>query len=120
MSAYRHLLLWQRAMDLAVVLHRNTVAFPESERLGLAWQLRRLALAIPLQVAEHYSQRAATFLIGLRRAHRTLRQLEHQVIMADRLEYWTAQQADEVGRHVAQVRRLLQALLRSLRSCSEF
>ena len=120
MCSYRELPLWQRAVDLAEVIHRSTDAFPMAERLGLTLQLRRLAIAIPLHVAEHYSRRAATFLPGLHRAHRVLRQLEHQVLIAGRLRYWSAQQSEEISRHLAEVRRLLQAFLHSLCPPSEY
>jgi four helix bundle protein len=107
-------------MDLAEVIHRSTDTFPHSERLGLIWQLRRLALAIPLHVAEHYSRHAATFLRGLRRAQRALRQLEDQASLAGRLQYWSAQQAEEIACHLAEVRRLLRAFLRSLCPPAEY
>jgi four helix bundle protein len=119
MCAYRELLLWQRAVELAEVIHHSTAAFPLVERLGLTLQLRRLALAIPLHVAEHYSQRASTFLLGLHRAQRTLRQLEHQVFIAGRLQYWSGEQSEEIARHLAEVQHLLQAFLHSLCPSSE-
>ena len=68
MCSYRELPLWQCGVDLAEVIHRSTRDFPWAERLGLTLQLRRLAIAIPLHVAAHYSRRASTFLRGLRRA----------------------------------------------------
>jgi four helix bundle protein len=120
MCGYRELLLWQRAVELAEVIHHSTDTFPRVECLGLTLQLRRLAIAIPLQVAEYYSQRASTFLLGLHRAHRTLRQLEHQVFIAGRLQYWSGEQSEEIARHLAEVRRLLQAFLHSLCPSSEF
>ncbi len=101
-------------MDLAEVIYRSTNLFPRSEHLGLTWQLRRLALAIPLHVAAYYSRHASTFLRGLRRAQRALRKLEHQVWIAERLQYWSAQQSADIARHVADVRRLLRAFVRSL------
>ncbi|MHB0959869.1 MAG: four helix bundle protein [Pirellulaceae bacterium] len=119
MCSYRELPLWQRALDLAEVIHRSTRDFPLAERLGLTMQLRRLAVAIPLHVAGHYSRRASTFLRGLRRAHRALRQLEHQVLIAGRLQYWSAEQAEEISQGVAEVRRHLQAFFNSLRPPSE-
>ena len=114
MCSYQELLLWQRAVDLAEVIHHGTAAFPPAERLGLTLQLRRLALAIPWHIAEHYSRRASTFLLGLHRAQRTLRQLEHQVLMAGRLQYWPGPQAAEIAQQLADVQRLLQAYLQSL------
>jgi four helix bundle protein len=119
MCSYRELPLWQCGVDLAEVIHRSTRDFPWAERLGLTMQLRRLAIAIPLHVATHYSCRASTFLRGLRRAERAMRQLEHQVLIAGRLQYWSAEQAREISHCLAEVRRHLQAFLDSLRPPSE-
>ena len=114
MCSYRELPLWQCAVDLAEVIHRSTRDFPSAERLGLTMQLRRLAIAIPLHVAVYYSRRASTFLRGLRRAQRALRQLEHQVLMAGRLQYWSAEQLREICQCQMEVCRHLQAFFRSL------
>ena len=119
MCSYRELPLWQCAVDLAEVIHRSTCDFPLAERLGLTMQLRRLAIAIPLHVAGHYSRRASTFLRGLRRAQRALRQLEHQVLIAGRLQYWSAEQVREISQCLAEVHRHLQAFFHSLRPPSE-
>jgi four helix bundle protein len=119
MCSYRELPLWQRAVDLAEAIHRHTATFPRAARGDLTQPLRRLAIAIPLQVAEHYSRRAATFVPGLRRAQRTLGQLEHHALLASRLQYWSAQQAEEIAQHVAEVQRLLQAFFHSLCPPSE-
>ncbi|NLX55891.1 MAG: four helix bundle protein [Planctomycetaceae bacterium] len=119
MHSYQDLLLWQRAMELAEVIYHNTATLPLAERLGLGFQLRRLALAVPLHVAAHDSQRASTFLRGLQRAQRTLRHLEHQLVMAGRLQYWSGEQEEEITRHLAEVQRLLQAFLHSLCPPSE-
>jgi four helix bundle protein len=114
MRSYQDLPLWQRAVELAEVIHRDTVDLPWNDQMGLVRQLRRLACAIPWQVAVFFSPRAATFLRGLRRARRTLRQLEHQVLLADRLQFWSEEQRREIGGCVAEVHRHLRIFFRSL------
>jgi four helix bundle protein len=114
MGSYQDLPLWQRAVELAEAIYRDTVDFPAVEQWGLVRQLRRLATAIPWQVAAHFSPRAATFLRGLRRARRTLRKLEHQVLLADRLQFWSVEQRADICRCLAEVHRHLRAFFRSL------
>jgi four helix bundle protein len=114
MGSYQDLPLWQRAMELAEVIHRDTVDLPLTDQLSLVRQLRRLACAIPWHVAAFYSPRAATFLRGLRRARHALRQLEHQVLLADRLQFWSEEQRREICRCLAEVHRHLRVFFRSL------
>jgi four helix bundle protein len=52
MSNYRDLLVWQRAMDLAVDCYRTTASCPRSELYGLTSEIRRAAVSIPSNVAE--------------------------------------------------------------------
>ncbi len=114
MGTYQELPVWQRAVELAEVIHRDTAAFLPAERQELARELRRWSLVIPLAIAEHYGLRAAVFLQGVTAAQRAWRQLEHRVLLANRLGYWSAPQAQEVNRCLADVDRLLHAFVRSL------
>ncbi|MCU0962501.1 MAG: four helix bundle protein [Pirellulaceae bacterium] len=114
MGAYQELPVWQRAVELAEVIHRGTATFPPAERQELARELRRWSLVIPLAIAEHCSLQAAVFLQGVAAAQRAWRQLEHRVLLADRLGYWSAPQAQEVQHGLAEVDRLLHAFVRSL------
>ncbi len=54
MTAVGHkgLIVWQKAMDLVVLVYRLTQAFPSSELYGLTSQMRRSAVSIPSNIAE--------------------------------------------------------------------
>ena len=54
---HRDLLVWQKAMRLAVDVHRATAMFPRSEFFGLTSQLRRAAISIPSNLAEGSARR---------------------------------------------------------------
>ena len=47
---YRQLLVWQKAMDLAVMCYEITKPFPSEERYGLTSQIRR---AVRVRSSEH-------------------------------------------------------------------
>jgi four helix bundle protein len=49
---FEDLLVWQKAVDLAVQVYALTRAFPADERFGLTSQLRRSAVSIPSNIAE--------------------------------------------------------------------
>jgi four helix bundle protein len=55
---HKDLILWRKAMDLAVRVHQSCTNFPRSEIHGLVSQLRRAATSIPSNVAEGYARRS--------------------------------------------------------------
>jgi len=46
------LIVWQKGMDLVVLIYQATAAFPKHELYGLTSQLRRAAASIPANIAE--------------------------------------------------------------------
>ncbi len=50
--SYRDLQVWQRSMELTVLIYKLTASFPREEVYGLTSQLRRCAVSIPSNIAE--------------------------------------------------------------------
>jgi four helix bundle protein len=51
-ESYRDLIVWQKAMDLVVVVYRLTDKYPKEEMYGITAQMRRAAISIPSNIAE--------------------------------------------------------------------
>lgn len=51
-SNYKKLLVWQKAMDLVVLVYEITKNLPKEEIYGLTSQIRRCAVSIPSNIAE--------------------------------------------------------------------
>lgn len=118
-TSYRDLLVWQRSMDLAQAIYATTSRFPPAERFGLTAQMRRAAVSIPSNIAEGQSRNSTgEFLNFLGIARGSLAELETQLLLAGRLSLLPEpEQADRL-QETAQVGRLLNGLMRSLRSNS--
>ena len=52
MSSYKHLIVWQKGIELVKIIYSLTRDFPSDERFGLTAQLRRAAVSIPSNIAE--------------------------------------------------------------------
>ncbi|MGA8087860.1 MAG: four helix bundle protein [Terracidiphilus sp.] len=50
--SFRDLQVWQRSMELTLVVYRLTQKFPREEVYGLTSQLRRCAVSIPSNIPE--------------------------------------------------------------------
>jgi len=53
---YRDLLVWQKSMELARAVYRETEALPKPELYGLKAQMRRAAVSIPSNIAEGHGR----------------------------------------------------------------
>lgn len=53
---YRDLLVWQKAMELARAVYRETEALPKTETFGLQSQMRRAAVSVPSNIAEGHGR----------------------------------------------------------------
>ncbi len=112
---YRDLLVWQKAMDLVEDVYRVTKPFPREEIYGLTAQLRRAAVSIPSNIAEGQGRRSdREFLNFLSIAHASLREVETQILIAQRLKYVNEDKKSELFEQTSEVGRLLNGLMRSL------
>ncbi len=50
--SFRDLVVWQKALDLAVRIYGMTRSFPREEIYGLTSQIRRAAISVPSNIAE--------------------------------------------------------------------
>ncbi len=51
-KAYKNLMAWQKADQLAYKIYLSTRSFPREEMYGLTSQLRRAAISIPTNIVE--------------------------------------------------------------------
>ena len=118
---FKDLLVWQRAMDLAVEANRLSQPWPKSELYGLTAQLKRSALSVPANIAEgHGREHLGDYLHHLSIASGSLMELETELLLAQRLGYLAAEDAEGVFKRVQEVGRMLAGLSRKLkrRPCS--
>jgi four helix bundle protein len=112
---YRDLIAWQKAMDLVETIYQMTRAFPREEIYSLTSQIRRAAVSIPSNISEGQGRGTdKEFLQFLRIAHGSLREVETQVLIAERLAYIEQKQSQEALSQAAEVGRLLTGLMKTV------
>ena len=113
---YRDLKVWQKGVDLVVQCYQITEIFPRRERYGLVSQIRRAAVSIPANIAEGNGRdHLGDDLRHLSFASGSLKEVETQLWIANRLEFVDEPRLDEVLAGTAEVGRMLSGLKRSLR-----
>jgi len=112
---YRELLVWQKAMDLAVEVHPVALSFPKVEMFVLTSQVNRAATSIPSNIAEGNGRRTTgeyLHFLGISRG--SLNELETQLTLALRHDYIPENVHDHLLERAAEVGRLLNGLVEAL------
>jgi len=98
-------------------VYEATKNFPREEVYGLTSQLRRAVVSTPSNIAEGQGRRStAEFLNFLSIAHGSLREVETQILIAERLEYIEREQANGLMNLAGEVGRLINGLSNSLQA----
>lgn len=116
MSGYNDLLVWQRAMELVVVVYELTKNYPKSELFGLISQVRRSAVSIPSNIAEG-SKRGSKkeyrqFLII---AYGSGAELETQLEIAKRLDFGDVENYEKANGLLNEVMRMLNVMIKKFK-----
>jgi four helix bundle protein len=117
LKSYRDLLVWQRAMELVILVYRVSSEFPRQETYGLTSQIRRASISVPSNIAEGYGRATRKeYLQFLSIAQGSLKELETQAILAERLNYATTAQVEKLLAEAERVGKMLGSLIRSLKT----
>jgi four helix bundle protein len=87
---YQELEAWNQAMDLVIACYQLTSKLPEAEIYGLSNQIQKAAVSIPSNIAEGQGRQHSgeyIYLHHLSLANGSLKELETQLLIAERLSY---------------------------------
>jgi four helix bundle protein len=115
-SSFRDMVVWQRAMELAVEVYRLVKTLLVDERFALIDQMRRAAVSVPSNIAEGHGRNSpAEFrhLLGIARG--SLLELETQLELCIRYDYLSTDAVQHCHSLSDETRRMLSALITKLK-----
>lgn len=116
MGDHRKLKVWAEAHALTLALYRRCGSFPDSERFGLAGQIRRSSASIGTNLVEGCGRGSdAELLRFIRIARGSARELEYQLLLGRDLNYLEQQEWSDYQERVDKISRMLTQLLRMKR-----
>ena len=116
-QSYRELISWQKGMLLAKLIYRLTARFPMEEKFGLVSQMRRAAISIPSNLAEGQARRTSgEFVQLISHAEGSTAELDTQLTLSVELGFCSADEAAEPAALIQELRKMLNALRRSVSS----
>lgn len=111
-NSYKDLIVWQKAMELVILVYSLTDAFPKSELYGLVSQMRRCVVSIPSNIAEGSRRRTRKdyrqFLII---AFGSGGELETQTEIAKRLYYCKGVDYNNIDELLDEIMRMLNKII---------
>ena len=111
---YERLEVWQKGMDLAVLVYDLVRCFPADERFSLADQMRRCAVSIPSNIAEGTARASKKeFAQFLYIALGSAAELDTQIQIAQRVGY--IQDITSLRQELLVVKKMINALITSLK-----
>ena len=114
---FRKVKAWERAHALTLQVYRATSSFPRDERFGLVSQMRRACASIPTNVAEGCGRSTNNELARfIDIATGSASEVEYQLLLAKDLGYLPEDQYRNLSTEVSEIRRMLLAFNKSLRS----
>jgi four helix bundle protein len=114
---YRDLAVWQNSMALAKQVYQLCARLPREETFGLTSQIRRAAVSIAANIAEGAERNGTReFIHFLGTARGSAAELETLLLLASELTLVPAQAVPALQQELTKIRKMLSALVRSLRA----
>lgn len=116
-NSYKDLVVWQKAMDLVVLVYELTELFPGKETYNLISQMRRAAVSIPSNIAEGRSRNTRKdFCRFLTDAFASASELETQIEISKRLNLCNSKDCEKLDMLLLEVIKILKVIIGKLRS----
>jgi len=115
MKTYRDLMIWQKSMDLVVVIYKKTNSFPDNEKYGLVSQLRRAVVSLPSNIAEGYGRNSGgDFNRFLNIAMGSLFEIQTQIELSYLLKYLSKEEFEKLYELTREIERMTGSFIRTL------
>ena len=114
-ESHKDLVVWQKSMDLVVLVYKLVQELPKSEQYALSDQIRHAAVSIPSNIAEGKSRNSIKeykHFIGI--AKGSVAELETQLLICERIGYFNKEEIsntlgllDEVSKMLTKLNNVL-------------
>ena len=108
MRQYKNLKIWERSVDLALLVYKITSDFPKSEIYGLTSQLRRCSVSISSNIAEGAARSSdKEFQRFLDIAYGSCYELQSQLYIAFKLNLLNKSQFKEMNTEMDEIQKMI-------------
>src|SRR3989337_4378122 len=116
-NSFEDMIVWQKAMDLAVRIFKLTEKLPRKEDYGLTSQIRRAALSVPGNIAEGFGRKHTKDKLNFYYDSRgSLSETKNHLIYGRRVGYFDELNYDELTLLINDTWKELNSLISSLQN----
>ncbi|MEK7147045.1 MAG: four helix bundle protein [Patescibacteria group bacterium] len=117
LKSFKDLTVWQKSVDLAVLVYKTTEIFPRSELYGIVNQMRRASISASSNIAEgfkriHQKEKLQFYNV----AYSSIAELESQIEVANKLGFLSKEDYQNLLPLVIEVSKMIEGLIKSLNS----
>lgn len=116
MHKFKDLKVWEKSVELSVLIYEVTNDFPTDERFGLVSQMRRSAVSVSSNIAEGAGRNTLKdFSHFLNISQGSAFELETQLEISKRLSFIDVQRYDSCVNKIQEIQNMIFGLRRSLK-----
>jgi four helix bundle protein len=113
---HKSLEAWKQAIELTVRIYQLTERLPKGEQFGLTAQMRRAAVSVASNIAEGAARKTKKeFMRFLHTAQASLAELDTQVFICMKLEYFTDDDIHQLDEEMERESKLITGLIKFLK-----
>lgn len=117
---YRNLIVWEKSMQLVCAIYECTKLLPNEERYVLTFQMRKAAVSISSNIAEGRRRKTrADYAHFLQIAYASGAELETQIEICKRLQYFKSLSSAKADQLLDEVIRMLNAYIARIHASAE-
>ncbi|MEK7132444.1 MAG: four helix bundle protein [Patescibacteria group bacterium] len=114
-KSHKDLIVWQKSVQLSLIIYRITSDFPPREMYALSSQMRRAAVSIPSNIAEGKSRGTRKdFAHFLHMSYGSAAELETQLLIAKQLNFCEDEKFNETNSLLSEVSKMLRVMIEKL------
>lgn len=114
--SYKDLLVWQKSIDLVVLVYALSKKFPAEERYGLSSQIQRAAVSIAANIAEgHGRGTRSDYAHFLDMANGSVAEVETLLTIVKKLSLCEVEQYSTIEQQLSEIGKMLGVLRVKLR-----
>jgi len=114
-NSFEDMIVWQKAMDLAVRIFKLTEKLPRKEDYGLTSQIRRAALSVPGNIAEGFGRKHTKDKLNFYYDSRgSLAETKNHLIYGKKVDYFTQTECGDLMKLSDDIWKELNMLISSL------
>ncbi|SHE39621.1 four helix bundle protein [Psychroflexus salarius] len=115
MHNYKELKIWKKSMDLVENIFQLIANFPDSEKYGLIYQIKRSAISVPSNIAEGAGRNSnKDFSRFLSISKGSLNELNTQLIISYRLNFIDSKVLDQLDDTINEIHKMIYKFNQSL------